>query len=95
MKLLLVYTLYHFHCYKLSSFSLYYYLINNIDLIRCFSNLQKYIEEKVSPEEKIEWAKVHIGKGFAGKIWKDYWSHGPTSPFPKKRNIQNTTTLKT
>ncbi|ONI36506.1 hypothetical protein PRUPE_1G587700 [Prunus persica] len=25
----------------------------------------KYIEEKVSPEEKLEWAKVHIGKGFA------------------------------
>ncbi|KAK9928620.1 hypothetical protein M0R45_025745 [Rubus argutus] len=25
----------------------------------------KYIEEKVSPVEKIEWAKVHIGKGFA------------------------------
>ncbi|XP_048443327.1 glutathione S-transferase zeta class-like isoform X3 [Pyrus x bretschneideri] len=25
----------------------------------------KYIEEKVSPDEKLEWVKVHIGKGFS------------------------------
>ncbi|TQD74596.1 hypothetical protein C1H46_039868 [Malus baccata] len=25
----------------------------------------KYIEEKVSPDEKIEWVKFHIGKGFS------------------------------
>ncbi|BFG20024.1 hypothetical protein CerSpe_062980 [Prunus speciosa] len=34
----------------------------------------KYIEEKVSPEEKLEWAKVHIGKGFAAleKLLNNY-----------------------
>ncbi|XP_008218607.1 PREDICTED: glutathione S-transferase zeta class-like isoform X2 [Prunus mume] len=35
------------------------------DLQKKAINYQKYIEEKVSPEEKLEWAKVHIGKGFA------------------------------
>ncbi|CAN6543404.1 unnamed protein product [Malus baccata var. baccata] len=31
-----------------------------------------YLEEKVSPDEKIEWVKFHIGKGFSGMILRGY-----------------------
>jgi hypothetical protein len=37
-------------------------------LFFCFSHLQKYIEEKVGPNEQISWAEQHIEKGFAGKL---------------------------
>lgn len=30
--------------------------------------LQKYIEEKLGPDEKLAWAKHHIEKGFAGNF---------------------------
>lgn len=46
----------------------------DMDIVLLLFHLQKYIEEKVSPEEKLEWVKVHIGKGFAGKkILKEIW----------------------
>jgi hypothetical protein len=37
-------------------------------LFFCFSHLQKYIEEKVGPNEQLAWAKQHIEKGLAGKL---------------------------
>lgn len=32
-------------------------------------NVQKYIGEKVHPDEKLVWVQCHIGKGFAGKLY--------------------------
>jgi hypothetical protein len=37
-------------------------------LLFCFSHLQKYIEEKVGPNEPLALGKQHIEKGFAGKL---------------------------
>ncbi|XP_057470344.1 glutathione S-transferase zeta class-like isoform X2 [Actinidia eriantha] len=45
-----------------------------LDLQRRAINYQRYIEEKVNPEEKLVWVKYHIEKGFAAveKLLKDY-----------------------
>ncbi|CAL5409244.1 unnamed protein product [Camellia sinensis] len=44
------------------------------DLQRRGINYQKYIGEKVPPDEKLVWVQYHIGKGFAAleKLLKDY-----------------------
>ncbi|CAL5401903.1 unnamed protein product [Camellia sinensis] len=44
------------------------------DLQRRGINYQKYIGEKVHPDEKLVWVQYHIGKGFAAleKLLKDY-----------------------
>ncbi|TYG49445.1 hypothetical protein ES288_D10G095100v1, partial [Gossypium darwinii] len=44
------------------------------DLVKKALNFQEYIEEKVSPDEKIPWTKVHIEKGFEAlkKLLKDH-----------------------
>ncbi|MBA0870007.1 hypothetical protein Goshw_006466, partial [Gossypium schwendimanii] len=38
------------------------------DLVKKALNVQEYIEEKVSPDEKIPWTKVHIEKGFEVRL---------------------------
>ncbi|PPS05021.1 hypothetical protein GOBAR_AA15639 [Gossypium barbadense] len=44
------------------------------DLAKKALNFQEYIEEKVSPDEKIPWTKFHIEKGFEAleKLLKDH-----------------------
>lgn len=54
----------------LEIFSNVFECIDNILFWLWLLHLQKYIDEKFSPDEKLPWVKHFLGKGFAGKHCK-------------------------
>lgn len=54
----------------LEMFSNVFEYVNNILFCLWLLHLQKYIDEKFDPDEKLPWVKHFLGKGFAGKHYK-------------------------